>query len=599
MTKFSKIDYNNWQFHKRIFEMHCFKWILTLLPLFFCPISFALDNDNKPIIVFVAKKIITMDPSWPDATAIAVKEGKILSVGSLQDLQPWLNKNSYQIDKTFANKIMMPGFVEAHAHPLIGGTAMTRPLLTFFPVPNPYGPAFPGIKTKSEALAKLSQYVKQTPPSETLVAWGYDTIAFGGELDSKDLDKISSTQPIIVWDASEHLVYANTAAMKKYHITPADTKINGIMADANGNPNGQFIGVTAATFILPKALAELLTPEAAYKNIKFLMDLSRKNGITTTSEMTFGLINLPFEQLVYDKYYNDPATPMRIVVVSDATSMEKAKGNEAIHFVKQLENQSTDKLIFNGIKFFSDDAFVSLTMVINHPGYIDQHQGAFITPPDQMFAKWSPWWDAGFHIHVHSNGNGGNEATINAIYQLMQNKPRFDHRFTIEHYGISTPEMAREIKSLGAIVSVNPNYLYDRVEINEPLFGTDRADTAARFKTLVDNHIPTSMHSDTPVAPPNPLQEVWIAVNRFGVSGKVHGPAERISVDQALRMITIDAAYTLGEEDKIGSISPGKFADFVILEQDPYSVSKDKIRNIAIWGTVHNGKKYPASDIRP
>ncbi len=575
------------------------RYLLFILFFIFPSLAFPTENKSDEITVFIAKKIITMDPAWPEGTAVAVQKGKILSVGSPQDLQPWLSKYPYHVDKTFANKILMPGFVEAHAHPLIGGIAMTRPLLTYFPVPSPYGAGFPGVKTKAEALAKLREYVKQSPAGAPLLTWGYDTIKFGGMLDKKQLDQISTTLPIFVWDASEHVVYVNTAVLEKYHVTQADTKINGVKAGADAEPNGQFIGVAAADFILKKPMGETITPDNAYKSVKFLMDLSRKNGITTTSELAFGMINLPFETAVYDRYFRDPNTPMRLIVVSDAVSMKKAKGDQAIAFVQQLQKESTDKLIFNGIKFFSDDAFVTLTMVVENPGYLDQHQGTFVTPPDQMFMQWLPWWNAGFHIHVHSNGNGGNQATINALYQLMQSNPRADHRFTIEHFGISTPEMARTIKALGGIVSVNPYYLYGRVEINRPFLGTDRADTAARLKTLLDAGVTTSLHSDTPVAPPNPLKEVWIAVNRFGMLGKVHGPAERVTVEQALRMVTIDAAYTLGEEDKVGSISPGKFADFAVLAQDPRAVPKDKIKDIAIWGTVYAGKKYPASEIKP
>jgi predicted amidohydrolase YtcJ len=100
------------------------------------------------------------------------------------------------------------------------------------------------------------------------------------------------------------------------------------------------------------------------------------------------------------------------------------------------------------------------------------------------------------------------------------------------------------------------------------------------------------------VAPPCPLESIWIAVNRFGLSGAVRGPAERITLDQALRMVTIDAAYALGIEEKVGSIASGKFADFVVLEQDPYATAKEELRNIKVWGTVVGGKVYPASEIK-
>ncbi len=107
---------------------------LLVLLLLICPTLWAANaSQPSPITVFIAKKIITMDPAWPTATAVAVQDGKILSVGSLDDLKPWLSKFPYKIDKTFENKILMPGFIEPHGHPLIGGTAMSRPLLTYLP----------------------------------------------------------------------------------------------------------------------------------------------------------------------------------------------------------------------------------------------------------------------------------------------------------------------------------------------------------------------------------------------------------------------------------------------------------------------------------
>jgi predicted amidohydrolase YtcJ len=558
-------------------------------------------QEGRAITVFIAKKIVTMDPGWPMATAVAVKDGRILSVGSLDDLKPWLNKHPHSINWTLADKVLFPGFIEPHGHPVIGGTSLTRPLLTYLPAPNPYGPPFPGVKTKEEAITKLRKYVgKAKSGEETVLAWGYDVVAMGGEhLSKNDLDQISTTQPILVWDASEHFVYANSAALKKYKVTKDDTKTNGIVAGQDGEPNGEFLGTTAAGRILRGPLSELLQPDMALRNVRFLMDLSRQNGITTTSELAHGAVNLPLEEVVFDKYFNDPNSPMRCVVVTDATAMTATKGDRAIAFVKGLPLRNTDKLIFNGVKFFADDSFLSLGMVIDNPGYTDGRKGIFIVPPDKMVEAWLPWWKAGFHIHVHTNGNGGNQATIDALEGLMNYKPRTDHRFTLEHYGVSTPEMARRLARVGGVASVNPYYLYYRSEFNAPYVGSDRAYTAARLRTLVDAGVPTSLHTDTPVGPPLPLEEVWIAVNRFGLSGHMRGPDERITVHQALRMVTIDAAFTLGVEDKVGSIAAGKYADFAVLGQDPHEVPKEKVRDIKVWGTVVGGTVFPASEIRP
>ncbi len=561
----------------------------------------AAAQQGDAITVFVAKKIVTMDRGWPTATAVAVRDGRVLSVGSLEDLKPWLDKAPHTIDLSFADKILFPGFIEPHGHPLLGGISMTRPLLTYLPTPSPYGPAFPGVKTKAAAMAKLREYVANAKSSdETVLSWGYDVIAMGGaHLNKNDLDAISTTQPLLVWDASEHFVYANSAALTKYKVTRDDIKTNGIVAGPDGEPNGQFLGTTAAQRIMAGPMSELVKPELALASVRFLMDLSRQNGVTTTSELAFGIINLPLEEMVFDKYFNDPNSPMRCVVVSDVASMTAAKGDQAVAFVKSLPSRNTDRLVFNGVKFFADDSFLSLGMVMENPGYTDGRKGIFITPPNEMVEAWRPWWEAGFQIHVHSNGNGGNQATIDALDGLMRLAPRADHRFALQHYGMSTPEMARRLARLGGVASVNPYYLYARSEWNAPYVGSERSYTAARLRTLVEAGVPTSLHTDSPVAPPRPLEVVWIAVNRVGLSGVVRGPDERVSVDQALRMVTTDAAFTLGVEDVVGSIAPGKYADFTVLEQDPYVVPKEKIRDIEVWGTVVGGKVLPASEIRP
>lgn len=605
-----------------------FSTIVAALAALFTTIAVAAEvptSTTGSITVFVAKKIITMDPGWPTATAVAVRDedGKILSVGSMQDLEPWLKyAKSYRIETRFEDKILLPGFVEAHGHPILGATAITRPLLNFLPVPNPYTEPFPGVANFDGVIKKLEEYIAvpktENPLGETVLAWGYDVIAMGGlMLDKNDLDAISKDRPLIVWDNSEHFVFANQKAMDTYLGPDDDLNTVGVERDAEGNLNGQFIGPPAALLILGPALQPLLAEKIALKNMRFLADLSRKNGITTTSDLAHGNLNLPLEDQLTNQFFNKDDYPMRVVVVMDAESVIgdfagkadldinnpqqlKQATRMAVEFVQDKQkNNSTDKVFYNGTKFFADDSFLSLGMVMVDPPYIDPNRkGLFITQPQDMVDDWLPWWRAGIQIHVHTNGNGGNQATLEALEGLMRARPLMDHRFTFQHYGMSTPEQARRIASVGGTVSINPYYLYSRSEFNAPYVGSDRAFKAALLKTTLDAGVPISLHSDAPVAVPVPLEEVWIAVNRFGLSGAVHAPEERISVHQALRMVTIDAAYTHRVENVVGSIAPGKFADFAVLEADPYTVAKDRIRDIKVWGTVVGGKVFPAADIK-
>jgi predicted amidohydrolase YtcJ len=560
------------------------------------------QSASDMVTVFTARKIVTMDPGWPEATAVAVQNGRILSVGTLDNLKPWINKYPHQIDRRFQNYVIYPGFVEPHGHQLIGGTSLTRPLLTYFSAANPYGPAFPGVKTKDAALKKLEGYVAAAKdPNQIVVTWGYDVVAMGGHLDKVILDKVSSTQPILVWDASEHFVYANTAAIKKSAISK-DQLANtpGVRFGPDGESNGQFLGERAAQLILAKPMQELLAPAEALKNMKYLADLAQQAGITTTSDLAFGLIDPALEEQLMRKMFNNSKSHQRAVIVVDGSSYARLYGNDAISNALQLRKTDTDTLMYNGVKFFSDDAFLSLGMEVQNPGYIhsDKYEGLFMfDSPAQFVDSMTPWWDADFHIHVHTNGNAGNQATIDALAVLQKRKARFDHRFTFEHFGISTPEQARQVRALGGVVSINPYYLYARGDLNGPEFGADRAYTAARLKTLSDAGVVVSLHADTPVAPPRPLEEVWIAVNRLGaISKKVLGPAERVPVVTAMRMITIDAAYTLGVEDKVGSVQAGKFADFTVLARDPMAVDPKTIRDIQILATVLGGRVIMTSE---
>jgi predicted amidohydrolase YtcJ len=182
---------------------------------------------------------------------------------------------------------------------------------------------------------------------------------------------------------------------------------------------------------------------------------------------------------------------------------------------------------------------------------------------------------------------------------MQENYPRLDHRFVFEHFGLSTLDQIRRLKTLGAVASVNSSYLYLRAELNAKYIGEDRAELSARLGTLSRQGVPTAVHSDLPVAPADPLLMMWTAVNRLGQSGKVLGPGERVSVEQALKMVTLDSAYVLGMDSKIGSIEPGKFADFTVLESDPLTHPSKTLGDIKVWGTVFSGIKYPSPPKQP
>jgi predicted amidohydrolase YtcJ len=566
-----------------------------------------LDPPSTPkvsnITVFVAKKIVTMDPAIPNATAVAVADGRILSVGSLEDLKPWTDKYPTQINRQFANKVMYPGFVEPHAHPLLAGILFNKPLLTPSPMPNPWGPSFEGVSNLQAALKQLKKYSDNIKdPNQTLLAWGYDVVAMGKQPDRQLLDQVSTTRPIIVWDISGHDLYVNSAMIKHYDITPEKVKnIPTIVVDKDGKLNGQFLELAALQYVLGIAGKDILKPNEIPNDFMYINDLMQQAGITTSGDLAFGTLNIDEETKLAKAFTQSPNTALRIVPVVYGEPFIQKYGDKAITEAINLKRFDNDRLIFQGVKFYSDGGYLPETMRMEHPSYTDGSLGSSNYKSAADFAStMRPWWDAGFHIHIHSNGDIGNQNSINALQLMLDAKPRFDHRYTINHFGIPSLAMVKKIKALGAVVSANMSYISERAKLEYPALGVDRASYATRLGTLVRNGIPTSIHSDAPVSAPAPLKEVWTAVTRRDVykDGRVWAPAEAVTAMDAMKMITFDAAYTLGVEDKVGSIEAGKFADFTILDDDPLSVPAIKIKDVAVHATVIGGKVIPVSETK-
>lgn len=569
--------------------------------------SFAVQLIDPPstpkvteITIFVAKKIVTMDPSIPNATAVAVADGRILSVGSLDDMKPWTDKYPTKIDRQFLNKVMYPGFIEPHAHPLLAGILFNKPLLTPSPMPNPWGPAFPGVPNLQAAMQQLKKYSDAIQdPNQTLLAWGYDVVAMGKTPDRQLLDQASTTRPIIVWDASGHDMYVNSAMINRYGITPDKVKnIEGIGVDADGKLNGRFLEIPAMQYVLGVAGKDIMKANEVPNDYMYINDLMQQAGITTSGDLAFGTLNIDMEVKMAKAFSLSPNSSLRIVPVVYAEPFIQKYGDKAITEAQKLKQQDNDRLIFQGVKFYSDGGYLPETMRMEHPGYTNGSLGSSNYKSAQDFSNvMKPWWDAGYHIHIHSNGDVGNQNSINALQLLLDSKPRFDHRYTINHFGIPTTTMVMKIKALGAVVSANMSYISERAILEYPALGMDRASYATRLGVLVRSGVTTSIHSDAPVSAPSPLKEAWSAVTRRDVygDGRVWAPAEAVTASDAMKMITINAAYTLGVEDKVGSIEAGKYADFTVLEDDPQTVPAIKIKDITIFATVLGGKVVPVS----
>ena len=291
--------------------------------------------------------------------------------------------------------------------------------------------------------------------------------------------------------------------------------------------------------------------------------------------------------------------PLRVMLVPFVSRLRKRFGDDFLRFYESMKNKSTDRLAIHGVKFVNDGSYPSMTLRLNFPGYLDGEIGLTGEVPwEDMFDRMLPFWSNGIQIHSHANGDETVDMTLNTLNALQNAAPRFDHRFTVEHYCISTPAQARRLAALGGLASVNPYFVHYRSQIHaDHGFGPDRTETTARLGALVNAGATFALHSDynLVVAPMHPLTAAWIAVNRVAADGKtVVGPGERISVDRAIRAITVDAAFVLNRDDSLGSIEVGKHADFAVLDDDPYEVEPGALKAIGIHGTVLGGNVHIA-----
>src|SRR5262249_33569351 len=324
-------------------------------------------------------------------------------------------------------------------------------------------------------------------------------------------------------------------------------------------------------------------------------EVAQQAGVTTTADMLFGARNFESEWRLQSSVVNDPAFPLRVVLVPYDAAIPESFNRDAAGFVADLNARSNDKIRFHGVKFFSDGSYPAMSLRLRQPGYLDGGNGLRGDIPwDQLAQRMLPYWKAGVQIHAHANGDEAIDAVLDALAKLQMIHPRFDHRLSIEHYCISTPDQARRLKALGGLASVNCYFVHFRSQIhNEHGFGPDRAEATARLGSLDREGVTFALHSDFSlvVAPLDPLLAVWIAVNRIAADGvTVQAPGERIGVERALRAITIDAAYVLGMEREIGSLEVGKFADFSVLSDDPTAVDRSAVRDLRVWGTVLGGR---------
>ena len=544
------------------------------------------------MVVYEAGTIITMEPGYPEAKFVATSQGIVLAVAqNLEELSAWTEDRNVTVDRSFASQVLMPGFVEPHIHPM--QTVMMLPLPFIGPerweLP---GQTHPAVVGEAEYEARLREVLSQND-DELFITWGHHRL-FHGEINRAKLDAIAPDRAVVIWQRSFHEIIANTKALELLDIGTPEAFVAQFDKPGVDPTHADFatgvIHETALFSGVEKLRPYLFSPAKIAQGLTEMRQMMLENGVTTSADLAFGGFGgVATEAPLFKSLYDREDTPSRILAIPVAPSVE---GDPNAWLADASAQYSSDKFFFSDrVKLFADGAFFAQFMQMNPPGYSDGHEGKWITEPDVLQAQARRFWDAGWSLHTHVNGDKG----LDAVLSILESLPHQESQDRVlEHLGYSTEAQNRRIGDMRLMVSAQPNYIrilgdaYARSGL-----GPDRAAQMNRLGSLERKDVPLGLHSDFNMAPIDPLYLAWVASNRITLEGNVKAPEERLSLDKALRAITIEAAQVIGLDDQVGSIAAGKKADFVVLDRDPREAGAAALREIEIDGVIFEGRWFP------
>lgn len=536
-------------------------------------------------LILTAGTIVTMDDGAPRAQAVAVSGDRIVAVGSVDDCRRAL-PDAVVVDTGAA--VLAPGFVEPHGHPLISGVATQAPARSVAPWDCP---------SWADVQRVFADALATGDPDTPLWFAGYDALLHGHPApDADELDRIFGDRIAVVTDNSGHGVYFNSALIRSYGWDaepPADPVASHFGRRPDGSLNGQGFELPVVTAVTMPLIAKMGDPLVSAANYFALM---ARGGYTSTSDMTYD----PKFAAGYEALAAAPSCPLRI-------SMWEVSTTDSYWQPAEFE-AGESWLTKAGVKLWTDGSPWVGNIAISFP-YLDTEttRTAGIDPAtaggagsmnysraqlDAILDRAAP---AGWQMAFHANGDLALDLALDA-YEDALNRHQLlgtDHRWRLEHCGAGTRAHFDRAARLGVHVSLAPfQYYYWGDLLDGAMFESAHGARWAAFGDAVASGACVSLHNDGSVSPPTPVVNVATAVTRRTRNGGVHRPDQAITLDQAWRAQTLDAARTLGRDHLVGSIEVGKLADFVELSADPWTVDPHSLIDaVQVTGTWLGGRR--------
>lgn len=540
----------------------------------------SVDTQDNGITVFLNGTVLPVDETFSEHQALAIHNNTIFAVGSNESILALVGNNAKQID--LQGRTVLPGFIEPHIH---------FTLLAFTSDWHDIGPL--KYSTTDEALAALRKVASEESSDDWIMARQFDPSLQTGpdKLTTRELDQISSTRPIFILNASGHLAYMNSAVLALAGITKETPNPPGAeyFRDENGVPNGAMTQKAYLPIILSNEKVKQSFAEGSVESGIRVGDEAASLGITTLCDMATGGASGYAEFENYQKMFGTGRMKSRIrayLYSEAADAMDKSGARPG---------QGDAHVRIAGWKIVSDGSNQGRTGRQREPYFNSKDRGIYYVAPDELKQMVEQRAKQGWPLAIHGNGDAAIDSILDAVEAASKaGVDMTSLRCRIEHASILHDEQIARMKDMG----VSPSFLINHVyfwgqTMRDNIFGAEKAQLLDRCASVEKAGLKWTMHSDAPVSNLGTLQKIRVAVARdlWKEPGNVLAPQEKVSVEAAIRAVTINAAWQCFSEHEIGSLEKGKLADFVILNSDPRKVMPTEISNIKVSETWMNGKQ--------
>jgi len=527
---------------------------------------------EKADLALLNGNIVTMNKELPQAQAVAIRGNTIVKVGQNKDINPFIGEETKVID--LEQKLVIPGLIDAHIHPFGVGRTLARTALDLRGL------------DKEQILDKVAQKVKEVEKGVWITGKGWDLGFFQEKKfpTRYDLDAVAPDNPVALSPVSGHSGWYNSLALRLSNIdkNTKDPEGGRIFRDEQGEPTG-ILAEKAQGLIKRERRGYGEGSEERETNIKLAMEQFKKWGITGIHDASAGRGSLE----LYEELKKKGELTVRVYAMISASG---DVFSEYLNKGPQVDNFFTAR----SIKVFIDGALGPQGALLFEP-YADSPDtsGLQMLEEEEAYSIVKRSLEKGFQVCTHAIGDKGIHIMLNLYQRALEENPVEDHRFRIEHASVIHEKDLPRFKELNVIASMQPVFLGEYGRWAEDRLGPQRAKNVLPFRQLLDAGVIIAGGTDyTSSDSGNPFINFYTAVTRkspFGVSEEWHGQ-EKVTREEALRMLTLDAAYAAFEEDIKGSIEAGKLADLAVLSQDIMNVDEEEILNTEVLITILDGK---------